>query len=1011
MRTGLLLVTIAAILGAPQVALPQSEWSVVWEDGFDRQEVGSDWHVVSGKASILDGRLFLEGGGATALVQRAFKPDVRIEFDAEADPSQPPCDLSLALGGNPDHGYSYLLAFGGQSNRVNQLLGPGVRQVDEKPPFLIEHGRKYHIIAQQEGKRLTYTVNGTKILDATSTDLACGPGFDRVGLVTWAGMLVDNVRVYERATRHPDTPAFPTKLPPTPLYREGRQLRARDGALVSPDVVDAVDAFNGGDLRGALGRFRRVSDPVLSLVGQAYVIGDLAYEEKQQFQFNKPTADFKDLADRFARASAADPASETLAVYAQAARWLQSLVMMRSGQTDAIRLVALGPEDNPFYYKARLYEARYHYWNGAEGGNSAIKQQACDWMAEIKKLWPENTVLKQYTGEPVPWAEELNADTSRHPAWAAYLREAYSRQVKLMERFFTQRQGPDGGLGGGYGDDCELMRTWMQIAAISSASETVRLGIERLADGIWTNECKDGFSKGIGDVEHSSEPSADMFPTMLLIRYGDPLWVERNLRSCKTIQERAMGIDKKGYPRFVSSEFGAVGANTGVRAGGDTGYHARAMKHFIWQAWWGDAEAKDWFVRWCDGWRAATVARIGNKIPGYAPPTIWYPSGDIDPPNGARWFDKGWNYYGNMGGMVYDSLLCAYYLSRDPKFLRAFQLGMDIATYGPYTWQQYPEESEMAQRQGLAHMPDSQKTALYKWLTGERVYDEYTLRHGDPAQNYRVNYDLDAYMRSFERAATGQRTNLELQTTEVLSTDRAALGSALTVFGAYTGAVMGLRDAATPTFAVTYDTPNNDFAALVTESTPKRLRVWLYSFNEKPMRVGLKLWQLLPGVYVLNQGEMIKGEQSFQHRYTWIDPRSVKVEHRAQTVYVDVPPTKVWVVDFRLDTPISVPKTAPDLALGAGDVKRIADGLQVTVHNIGNAKSAPVDVTLQVEKAGKWTTVSRARVPAIPAPAKLSPSTAFVKLVASAASLAGKYRVAIDPEDKLYEICETNNRR
>ena len=48
-----------------------------------------------------------------------------------------------------------------------------------------------------------------------------------------------------------------------------------------------------------------------------------------------------------------------------------------------------------------------------------------------------------------------------------------------MERFLQVRQQPDGQLGGGYGDDVELMRTWMQIAAISSAAENVRDGIEK----------------------------------------------------------------------------------------------------------------------------------------------------------------------------------------------------------------------------------------------------------------------------------------------------------------------------------------------------------------------------------------------------------------------------------------------------------------------------------------------------------------------------------------------------
>lgn len=1008
MRPIIAVLVLAALAPAGAAAADASPpgWQLAWEDNFDRVEVGDGWLVTSGKASIRDGRLLLEGGGATILTTRPFKPDVMLEFDAQAVPGVPACDLSATIGGNPDHGYGYLFAFGARYNQVNQLLGRGVRQVDEKPPFVIEHGKTYHIVARQEGKRLTYTVNGVKLLDAVTDGLAAGPGFDRVGLVTWTAMLVDNVRVHERIQPHPDTPEYPSALPPGPIRREGRQLKA--AALVdAKGFDDAISAFNSGNLDEALRLFRTLGDSTAGLIGQAYVICDLAYSEKLQFRIGGQTEEFARLARAFEEASRARPSDTVLAAYSRAAQSLPRLIMSRSGMTDAIRLVALGPENNPFYHKARLYEARYHYWNGAEGGNQTVMGQAREWMANLKKTWPENTVLRQYTGEQVPWGEEIQADTENHPAWAAYLREAYARQISIMERFFTQRQQPDGQLGGGYGDDVELMRTWMQIASISSASETVRAGIERLAEGVWNNVLKDGFDKDIGDVEHSAEPSADTLPAMLLMRYGDPVWVERNLRSCRTIRGVCMGIDNKGYPRFRSAEIGADGVNTHPRAGGDTGYHARAMKHFIWQAWWGDADAKDWFVRWCDGWRAATMAQIEDKMPGFVPWTIWYPSGGIGPPGGEAWHDPSWHYYGDMSGMVHDCLLCAYYFTRDPKFLKPMQLGMDIATAGPLPKQEPARPSVEWQRHCLVHVFHPLATALYKWLTGERVYDEYTRRFGGPALAYRLDYDLDKFQRSFEAAATSLRTNLELQTTEVLSTDRAELGSALTVFGAYTGAISGLRDAATPTFAVTYETDSTDFAALVTESTPKRLRVWLYSFADQPAKIGLKLWQLVPGSYILNQGALLDGEYPFQHRYAWQRPRLEEVTHRAKTIYVAVPARTVWVVDLRLDEPKEVPSTAPDLAISPRDLKYTAKGLQVTVHNIGNAPSPASRLVVKTRKQGRWRTVGQASIPAVAPPRDLKPS--FVTVAVPLAAPSEPCQVTLDPDGKLYEICETNN--
>ncbi|MGC8861343.1 MAG: hypothetical protein ACP5R5_01060 [Armatimonadota bacterium] len=1017
------LATVVAIFClAGHIALPlwaeDPTWNLVWQDDFNRDEVGQDWYVCRGKASIRDGRLLLEGAGATIVTERRFAADVRIEFDAEAQPGVPPCDLSATIAASKEFGYGYLYAFGGANNRVNQLLGPGVHLVDQKPGLLIEPGRVYHIVAQKEGKRFTCTVDGTTILDASAEDPAGGPGFDRVGLVTWAGMLADNFKVYERTLPHPDTPDYPTALPRGPLHREGRVLLA-DPDVETPGLDKALQAFNSRDYRTALARFRAVQDPVISLLGECWVLGDLGYEEKPQYRIGGVNEEFADLARRLAQAAtrclsqgfdlSSRGADRALVEYARVARWLPELITVRSGMTAARRLVGLGEENNPFYHKARLYMARYHYWNGAEAGDVAVKEQALSWMADLKKLWPEHTILRQYTGEKIPWGNELIADTQDHPAWAAYLREAYARQIKIMERFFAERQAPDGQLGGGYGDDVELMRTWMQIASISSSSRIVRAGIERLAEGVWQNELVNGYA-GLGDVEHSAEPSADTLPGMLLLNYGDPLWVERNLQSCKTIHDVCMGIDRNGYPRFKSAEIGWNGANTAPQAGGDTGYHARAMKHFIWQAWWGDLEAKDWFVRWCDGWRAATMSAGDGKLPGFVPFTLWYPSGDMHPPGGGAWYDSTLHYYGNMGGMVHDSFLCAWYFTHDRKFLEPFQIGMDSVTYGPLLSDGvYEPGSTEWQRSQMMCADDGQRPAVYRWLTGDRVYDEYTMRFGNPVHKYLVTHDLDAFLASFETIAKANRYNLELQTTEVLSTDRAALAGALTVFGAYTGAVTSLRDAAAPTFAVTYDTADEDFAAVVTESTDTRVRIWLYSFHKEPMRIGLRFWQLVPGRYVLNQGELLPGEYPCQHRYGWIGAQDLDILHRADSAYVTVLPGKVWVVDVRLRESIPIPDRAPDLAISARDVSREASGLRVTVHNIGNAPSKPTSLLFEVEDGGVWRKAGEVRVPAIAPPKRFTPSKVSVFVNAPLPAGDSKCRVIVDPLGRQYEICETNS--
>jgi hypothetical protein len=1003
-----LLTTCAIILIANPLCAQPPTWRLVWQDQFERSETGDEWFVYQGQAALADGQLKLAGAGATVLVDRPFAPDVRLEFDAQADPNRPPCDLSVALAAGKPHGYHYLLAFGGKNNRVNQLLGTEQSLVDETPPFLIRHGKRYHMIAQKEGRRISYVVDGVEILAAETKYPLGGPGFDRVGFVTWSGMIVDNVKVFERVPPSPDTPRYVTSLPGLPLVRSGRKLEVAEG-IPGEGLRDAIESFNRGDIETAARRFRALRDPLLSAAGLAFCYGDLGYQEKE--------GDFDSLAAAFDKLASDNPSDLGLRDYAAAAKDFRELKISWGRKVPAMRLVVLGPINNPFYYKAMLFQARYIYWEGAEGGRRDRMKQAVGIMAELKNLWPQNPVLREYTGEAVPWGEELNADLTLAPAWAAYLREAYSRQVRILDWWFQHRQSPDGQLGGGWGDDVELLRSWVPAAAISTATESITCGIERMCEGLWNGVLLNGYDPGIGDVEHSAEPSADSLPTMLLLRYGDPRYVEWNLTSARTVRDVMTGKDAKGFVRFKSAEMGALGVHEHPRAGGDTGYHARAMKHALWLAWWGNQEAEDFFLGWVDGWRAATVSTIDTKIPGFVPPSIWYPSGDIFPPNSSSWYDPDWNYYGCPGipHKILDSFLTAYALSGDPKFLEPFQLMMDLASRGPLlSTGDFPRGSREWQIAAAAHQASPDATALYRWLTGESVYDEYTRRFGKPAQLFRIDHDLDALARSIESLAKGMRANFALRTSEVIATDRAGLAGDEIVFGAYTGGILNFSDAAFPTMAVTYESADTDFAAVVTEATQRRLRVRLFSFHDVPFSIGLRLWRLLPGEYVFSQGEVLPGEHPFQSRYAWDTERTVKILHRGTTVHLKLPPGKDYVVDLRLKRLLQVPSRSPDLAIAPRDLSLKETGgsdatVSATIHNIGNADTGPFDIVLQLPGEGQWTDSARLTLPGLPRPRDLLPQTASISFTRPLSALRDGYRIVIDPEDHVFEVLEKNN--
>lgn len=978
-------------------AADNGPWKLVFEDRFQRAELGPDW-VEAKNVSIVHGRLFLKGR-ADARLRRGFPGDVKVEFLAEADPDQPPCDLAVTLAN------TFLLAFGGGNNTFNQIMGAGVTVRDNKPPFPIEHGKKYKIVAVKEGPMLILYCNDHKLLEARLDDPLGGPEFDGVALTTWNGMYVDYVKVFERTTPAPGGPVVLRAMPALGFTWKDRQLSYSGPAALTPNVTQGIRLYNERKYQEAFATLSAVSPATLeSAAALAYVVGDLAFLEKPAHQAQ--------VARVAAELAARAPEDTKAKDFALAAKWFADFNVYRRDHRATRRLIGCGPDNNPFYYKARLFENRFNYAHAIEGAHREGMQAAINEFAELKKIWPEHQALREWTGEKIPWGEELIRPESDGPAWARHLQESLARQQAVLRWWFSERQLPDGQLGGGWGDDVEILRGWVPIACITSAAEPVIAGIERLAQGVWDHVLKDGYDPFPGDVEHSAEPSCDSLPTMIVLRYGDPLWLERNLRSAKTVREKFMDLNERGFLQFMSRDFGTDGVKRGLGNGGDSGYHARATKHFIYLGWYGVPEGRDAFVQWCDTWRDATMRQIGPKPAGFPPSTLWFPSGGIAPPDGKPWYDEQRNSYGFPGLplMIYESFTTAYLLTNDRKFLDPVQTMMHMATAGPLHKgdpKLPPDHIENLMAQ-WSHMASADVLSAYRLLTGERVYDEYILRMATPTQRYMTDYDLARYVTTFEKTANSLRHNWTQLTSEILQTDRAGLTGSAEVFGAYTGAVCSFRDSKPPTISVTYDTPDLNFASVVTETTPARLRIMLYNFNAEPMRVGLKPWRLVPGVYVLNAGEPVPGEYDFQKRYTWTEPTEVEHLHRGTPIWVEIPSHKEWVVDLRLRKAIERPAMLPDLAIASRDIQLKDGKVVVRVHNIGGAAAGPFDVVAQARNGDTWTQLAHAKVDGLPAIKSFEPSVREIVVNVDPDKLANA-RIRLDPQNQVQELYELNN--
>lgn len=1005
------------------------EWRLTVRDDLERDAVGDAWAITGGTGVVAQGALEVRGASVQLLHSTLIGRDVQIQARAAILPEAATTELTGLLHTTSGHHARFSVQLVPEGKAT--ITTTGFQQSASLPAPVPAVGEAFQVTARREGRHLSLLVNDTRILDGTLERIIGAEGIGRFGFVVSGAARLDEIELRSRVPSHPD--CCPPPLPYLPLTRTGRTV-SRVGevnAADAPGFERGIVALNDRDFETARREFEAVEDATLRLTGLAYLLGDLDYREKAVYGDLSRTDDrdyapeeieplfgeFGVFARRWEEAAHNDPANEILNLYLPHVRHFGKLTLNRwTMGRHAEALVDLDRRINPFADKATLYAARVQYWNAMEGGDQPKREAALKRMRGLRSTWPDNDILRQYLGPPVPWGESLNADAEAHPEWAAYLREAYVREVTILERFLRLRQQDDGQLGGGWGDDVELLRKWTPIAAISTSAAALRDGIERLTEGVWTYACEDGFELGerqIGDVEHSAEPSADSFPGMLLLRYGDPRYVEFNLRSAKTIRERFMGIDERGHPRFKSSFFDASGVAIHDRSGGDTGYHARPMKHFYWLAWYGHPEAGDWFVRWADGWRETALMEDDHKPYGVLPGTLWYPSGSWYAPNGKPWYDRdAWPVYEAWGlpNMIYGALFQAHEISGDPKFLMPFRVLMDWASNGPYPRGGTPRPGSPEWcLEPMMHIPGAQLTALYRHYTGETVYDEYTKRFGNAPQLFQIDRDRDRYLASFRNAAESLRTNIDFWTTEILSTDRMHLPSVNEVFGAYTGALTLTGDVDPVTFGVTYETPTSDFAALVVENTPARLRIWLYGFWDGPTTIHLLPWRLVPGRYTLMEGPRLPGEQPIQSRYGWREPRTVDLAHRAQAIPVTLPPHTEYVVDLRLEEPAPDPGPLPDLAVDKRSLRVTGSNVIVRVHNIGGADAADCEVALQREENGAWRTLVAERFESLSAPVQFAPSHRDVVLLIRTERLSGRFRVIVDPVDAVREIVETNN--
>ncbi len=184
-----------------QVAPAKStrQWTLVFSDDFERDELGENWKVIHGDWRIDAGKLVCGNGYSEIVITKTFPGCQRIELEAMTRADRP-CDFSPVIHSNGkgcrgSEG-GYLLQFGGSGNTLNRILCSNEPLEERSADRFIEPGKVHNVVAELDGDTVRLTVDGSTIVEGHDSAPLLGEGHEMAGLYMYRETMVDHLRIY-----------------------------------------------------------------------------------------------------------------------------------------------------------------------------------------------------------------------------------------------------------------------------------------------------------------------------------------------------------------------------------------------------------------------------------------------------------------------------------------------------------------------------------------------------------------------------------------------------------------------------------------------------------------------------------------------------------------------------------------------------------------------------------------------------------------------------------------------
>ncbi len=658
--------------------------------------------------------------------------------------------------------------------------------------------------------------------------------------------------------------------------------------------------------------------------------------------------------------------------------------------------------------RALFLLGKLHFWLYREGHRPYSQQRAAECFAEIRPRHASHPLLQMYMGEQITHPFALPPVPTGAPAWAVEQREAMARLLEVIH-WWVDHQIPNGEMGGGFGDDVEMLRNWYP-AILGADDSLARVGFKRLADGVWNSGMLNhGYLAEVQDVEHSAEYVSDTQPAMILFNYGDPEYVERSLLCLRNFRDIWSGVNRMGHRHFLSSYIGADSVVRTPPFSVDHTMNARAMESGLWGVWYNrNTSGMKLLVEWGRAWVADAMRQDRGKPRGLLPPAVAFETDSIGG-YGPSWYDPGlgWEYYLweslNGATQMYDFLVGLYSLTGDTTFLKPLLLTTAIGSAdngnrgtkerGTAAW-----AGDLIRGGGSSRTEGSTRLASAilraRDQSGVEGFEAEFAWHQEPYAVYRRTGDISALERSCEQITEDLRYNFEMRTSEVKFTDRVEIPPIQVLYSMYTGSYG--RGNEFPSAAVTWEKTGTNVSILVTESTDTSLAFLGYCFDSAKT-VRARLWRMPEG-----SCEFILKSTSAGGRAgdTLLERKSWDLRERGDRLEFRVPAGATVAGRLRMI------RRSPDAAFPRPDVAlsgfKVEEGdATVVVHNIGNATARNALVRLMA--GGKE--IGRQLIPLLEAPNDLESKSILVRF--DLKDQQGELSCIVTVDQR--EICRSNN--